>query len=399
MLLYLTLSTFALAALLLANNYNKNKTAVYVALFLMVISLYGITHYLVLFGQSPFWLAIFYNHFTPLYLLLGPFLFFYIRSTLTDQAGLSKLDVLHFIPAVIQTIGITPYLFSPFAIKVENAGRIINNIDTITDIHLNLFYTAEANFLIRGGLFLIYILYCGYLLLIHVPLIRKENAIPKKQFNISLKWLAILISCSFLITIYLLTVTMMSFYVSPKEAFSNSYVLNLISGISYFIMTFSLLLFPHILYGMPRKIKNTSNTINVKKKNNVEISSVDAVIPEEDPLFELSEKIKDYLVNQKPFLKADFSISDIAIELQVPQNHISYSINTLMNTSFYKLRTEFRVQHAIALLQSDAKENLTIEAIGAQSGFKTRSNFYIAFKEITGMTPTEYYSKSGKQLV
>lgn len=399
MLLYLTLSTFALAVLLLANNYNRNKTAVYVALFLMIVSLYGITHYLVLFGQSPFWLAIFYNHFTPLYLLLGPLLFFYIRATLMDQAGLSKLDILHFIPAVVQTIGITPYLFSPFTIKVENAERIINNIDTITDIHLNLFYTAEASFLIRGGLFLIYILYCGYLLLIHAPIIRKENAIPKKQFNISLKWLAILISCSFLITIYLLTVTMMSFYVSPKEAFSNSYFLNLISGISYFIMTFSLLLFPHILYGMPRKIKNTSNAINVKKKDNVEISSVVAVIPKEDPLFELSEKIKDYLVNQKPFLNPDFSISDIAIELQVPQNHISYSINTLMGTSFYKLRTEFRVQNAIALLQSDAKENLTIEAIGAQSGFKTRSNFYIAFKEITGMTPTEYYSKSCKQLV
>jgi AraC-like DNA-binding protein len=400
MLLYLTLSTFALALLLLANNYNRNKTAVYVALFLIIVSLYGITHYLVLFGQSPFWLAIFYNHFTPLYLLLGPLLFFYVRATLTDQAGLSKLDSLHFIPAVIQTIGITHYLFLPFALKIEYAERIIKNVNTILDINLNLFYTAEASFLIRGVLFLIYILYCGFLLLINAPLIRKENSIPKKQFNISLKWLAVLISCSLLITIYLISVTMMSFYVSPKEAFNNSYVLNLISGISYFIMTFSLLLFPHILYGMPRKIQNTSNTINIKKEINTKISSVVApFVPEEDPLFELSEKIKDYLINQKPFLNPSFTISDIAIALQVPQNHISYSINTLMNTTFYKLRSELRVEHAIALLQSDKKERLTIEAIGEQSGFKTRSNFYSAFKEITGMTPTEYYSKSGQQLV
>lgn len=349
----------------------------------MVISLYGITHYLVLFGQSPFWLAIFYNHFTPLYLLLGPLLFFYIRSTLTDQAGLSKLDVLHFIPAVIQTIGITHYLFLPFALKIEYAERIIKNVNTILDINLNLFYTAEASFLIRGVLFLIYILYCGYLLLINAPLIRKENSIPKKQFNISLKWLAILISCSLLITIYLISVTMMSFYVSPKEAFNNSYVLNLISGTSYFIMTFSLLLFPHILYGMPRKIQNTSNTINIKKEINTKISSVVApFVPEEDPLFELSEKIKDYLINQKPFLNPSFTISDIAIALQVPQNHISYSINTLMNTTFYKLRSELRVEHAIALLQSDKKERLTIEAIGEQSGFKTRSNFILHSKRL-----------------
>jgi AraC-like DNA-binding protein len=397
MLLYLTLSTFALAVLLLANNYNKNKTAVYVALFLMIVSLYGITHYLVLFGQSPFWLAIFYNHFTPLYLLLGPLLFFYVRATLRDQSGLSKLDSLHFIPAVIQTIGITPYLFLPFALKIEYAERIIKNVNNILEVNLNLFYTAEASFLIRGSMFLIYILYCGYLLLVNAPLIRKENTIPKKQFNVSLKWLAVLISCSLLITIYLFSVTMMSFYVSPKEAFNNSYVLNLISGISYFIMTFSLLLFPHILYGMPRKNENTKNIKKVRKN---EISSgVASFVPEEDPLFELSEKIKDYLINQKPFLNPDFAISDIAIELQVPQNHISYCINTLMNTSFYKLRTELRVEHAVALLQSDKKERLTIEAIGEQSGFKTRSNFYSAFKEITGMTPTEYYSKSGQQLV
>lgn len=121
-------------------------------------------------------------------------------------------------------------------------------------------------------------------------------------------------------------------------------------------------------------------------------------MPEEDPLFELSEKMLYYLREKKPYLDPDFSISTIAINLQVPQNHISYCINTLMNTTFYKLRAELRVEHAIALLQSTTKERLTIEAIGEHSGFKTRSNFYMAFKEITGMTPTEYSVNANQEL-
>lgn len=389
MLLYLTISTLALSLLLLINNYKKNKNAIYVGLFLIIVSLYGITHYFVLFGQSPFWLALFYNHFTPLYLLLGPLLYFYIRGTLSDSSKLYKRDYLHFIPAVIQMIGIFPYLLTPFEIKLQNAERIINNIDSLLYLNLNLFYNADVSFLIRVGLFLIYIIYCGYLLISYAPIIRKENTIPNKQYKVSLKWLSLLVVCSFIITLYLLIITILSFYSSPKEAFSNSYALHLISGITYFILSLSLLLFPYILYGMPRKMEVNEKKIK-KEKNTSTANVIKEIIPKDDPLFELSEKIRNYLYTDKPYLNMEFSISSIAITLQVPQNHVSYCINILMKTSFYKLRSELRVEHAINLLQSDAKDRLTIEAIGEQSGFKTRSNFYMAFKEVTGLTPTEY---------
>jgi AraC-like DNA-binding protein len=389
MLLYLTISTLALSLLLLINNYKKNKNAIYVGLFLIIVSLYGITHYFVLFGQSPFWLALFYNHFTPLYLLLGPLLFFYIRGTLTDCESLFKKDYFHFIPALIQAVGIFPYLLTPFEIKLQNAERIINNIDSLLYLNLNLFYNADVSFLIRVGLFLIYIIYCGYLLISYAPIIRKENTIPNKQYKVSLKWLSLLVVCSFIITLYLLIITILSFYSSPKEAFSNSYALHLISGITYFILSLSLLLFPYILYGMPRKMEVNEKKIK-KEKNTSTANVIKEIIPKDDPLFELSEKIRNYLYTDKPYLNMEFSISSIAITLQVPQNHVSYCINILMKTSFYKLRSELRVEHAINLLQSDAKDRLTIEAIGEQSGFKTRSNFYMAFKEVTGLTPTEY---------
>jgi hypothetical protein len=77
--------------------------------------MYGIAHYFVLYGKSPFWLAVFYNHFTPLTLLLGHFLLFYFRETLDDTNQLKKSDIFHFIPAVIHLIGIVPYSLQSYS--------------------------------------------------------------------------------------------------------------------------------------------------------------------------------------------------------------------------------------------------------------------------------------------
>lgn len=388
MLLYLTLSTIIIALFLLVNNYGKNKHALCVSLFLCIVSLYGLTHYFVLFGHSAFWLAIFYNNFTPLYLLLGPFLLFYVRGVLFDTECITKKDLLHGIPALIQFIGILPYLMTPFATKLDYANLIITDFNNIIHLNLNLFYNADVSFLIRAGLFLLYILYAIYLLLRHLPEIKKQQWVAKKQFSLSLRWLWILVSCSLVITVYLIVITLLSFVSTPKEAFNNSYWLHLASGVAYFIMTFSLLVLPEILYGMPRPTIATNNELNEERK----VIPIDTSFPinENDPMLALSEKIIHYMETEKPYIDFDFSIASLAFHFKVPQHHISYCINSVMHTSFYKLRGKYRVKYAIELLKEDTKMNLTMEAIGEHAGFTTRSNFYKTFKEFMGLTPLEY---------
>ena len=100
--------------------------------------------------------------------------------------------------------------------------------------------------------------------------------------------------------------------------------------------------------------------------------------------------IYKYLLEKKPFLQADFDISDIALDLNIPQNQVSYCISYIMETKFSKLKSDLRVQHAVELLKKGTNSKLTIEAIGKQSGFKTRSYFYTAFKKEMGITPSEY---------
>ena len=199
MLLYVSIFTILLSLILLFNNWKVNKNAIYLALFLISASIYGIAHYFVLYGKSPFWLAVFYNHFTPLMLLLGPLLFFYVRGTLNDTSVLKQLDIFHFIPAVIHLIGIVPYTLQPFSEKTQIASRIIENVDAILDINTNYFYSTTVNFIIRPVLLLVYILACMYYIWKRFSITNFDHNIPKKQLLISFRWLIILIMSLFLL--------------------------------------------------------------------------------------------------------------------------------------------------------------------------------------------------------
>lgn len=389
MLLYVSIFTILLSLILLFSNWNINRNATYLSLFLISSSVYGIAHYFVMYGKSPFWLAIFYNHFTPLMLLLGPFLLFYVRGTLNDTYTIKKIDFLHFIPALVHLIGIIPYTLQPFSEKLQIANAIIHNIDTILNININLFYNTTISFIIRPVLLLCYILYCMYLLWKRFSVSNFDYNIPKKQLLISVRWLIILIVSLFFIVIEFLIITFNSIQLKPSIGLINSYPLYILSGVAYCIMSFSLLLFPNILYGIPRRTP-TESTKKSKTPKQVQSIQEEATIIEEDPFFDLSENIKKYLNDERPFIHPDFSISDIALALQVPQNHVSYCINTIMQTKFSALKSDLRIDYAAELLSENLNESFTIEGIAQQSGFRTRASFYSAFKEKIGVTPTEF---------
>jgi AraC-like DNA-binding protein len=69
-----------------------------------------------------------------------------------------------------------------------------------------------------------------------------------------------------------------------------------------------------------------------------------------------------------------------------------------MQTKFSTLKSDLRIGFAVELLSGNQKESYTIEGIAQQSGFKTRASFYNAFKEKTGMTPTEFIADKASEI-
>ena len=58
--------------------------------------------------------------------------------------------------------------------------------------------------------------------------------------------------------------------------------------------------------------------------------------------------------------------------------------------NFVTFINAYRIEYAKNLLNNPEKNNLTIEAIGQGSGFKSKSAFNNAFKKITGINPSDF---------
>ena len=388
MLLYLSLMLILLAIILIIYNWKPNKNAVFIGLFFFLVAIYGLTHFLAVYGKSAFWLALFYNNISPFMLLSGPFLYFYVRGTLKDRQGLKPKDYLHFIPAVIHLIGIFPYLVTPFSYKKEVAQLMIDNFDNIKLIKFNIFFSYKFNFVFRLSLLFIYAIYSGILLWKFSKKKNNHLHIPEKQLKITYIWLVSLISLVLFLVLNFIILTAYLIFYSSDQLRQNTLIINLSTGMSFVFLAIGVLFFPEILYGMPN---HKSDIVKTKRKIK-QSKSVD-VVPveiENDPFIELADKIKSYFEIEKPFINPNFSISDISLKMEVPQNHVSYCINSIFNTKFSKLKMELRIEYTKQLLQESKHSSITIDGIAQMSGFSSRSNFYSAFKVVTGETPSDY---------
>lgn len=394
MLLFLSLLMIILSLVLIIHNWNINRNAIFLSLFFILISIYALVHYFTVAGNSVFWLAIFYNNFTALMLLSGPFLYFYVRGTLKDTQGLTWKDSIHFIPAIIHLVGIVPYIFTPFSYKESIAKQIIENIEVIKYLKMSVLFPVEFNFGIRISMLTIYFIACLVLLFKFSRDKNKEKNIPEHQLLMSYRWLKFLLAIVSMLIANLLFFTVNFIQYGAKHVATNLTMSFMLSGISFTLLVVGILFFPEVLYGLPKikikekvsniLLKDDTGKVNASKTEEVELSKG------EDPFNELAEQIKIYLEKEKPFLDPNFSVSQIALDLKAQQNHISYCINSLLKTKFTKLKTELRVEHAKTLLNNSQYSNLTIEGIAQMSGFGTRSNFYSAFKNETGQTPSDY---------
>lgn len=393
MLFYFSLLLLLLSLILVIYNWELNKNAIFIALFFILIAIYGLTHYLTVYGDSVFWLALFFNTISPFMLLAGPFLYFYIRGTLKDRQGLKLKDSAHFIPAIIHFIGICPYLFTPFSYKENVARMIIENINVIKTLKSNIFFNYQFNFIFRIFLLTAYVIYSAVILW---KFSRKKNNyenIPQKQFKITIRWLVLLLVLVLFLIINYFLLSFCFINYSGNQLQQNTIVVNSSTAASFAFLAFGVLFFPEVLYGLPnQKTVRARTKKKTPKSKKLDFSPQTNEIKEmgEAPFLILSERILDYFESEKPYLNPNFSISQIAQKMNVPQNHISYCINSIFKTKFSKLKTKLRVEQTKVFLRESVHSNITIDGIAQLAGFTSRSNFYNAFKDEVGITPSEY---------
>ena len=111
---------------------------------------------------------------------------------------------------------------------------------------------------------------------------------------------------------------------------------------------------------------------------------------------ELLNKILICMENNAHIYDVNFTIEDLAEQVQSNQSYVSQVINQALKKNFRSFINSFRIREAQRLFSDPDTTKYTIEAVALQVGFKSRNAFRETFKEITGVSPT-FYLKSLKE--
>ncbi|WP_293310182.1 helix-turn-helix domain-containing protein [Pedobacter sp. UBA5917] len=308
---------------------NKNKSDLFLGLLLLSLS--------IRIGKS-----VFYN-FNPqlsrTYLqiglsacfLIGPLLYFFVRSILQN---LNHSTAKYSLTLIVITISVFGFLF-PYKENPEVWRGIIYyfiNAQWLIFILLSIF---EANQIFK-------------------KLITKRN-----QINYQDTWILSVIFGVFAI------------WLSYSLARYTSYI----SG----ALTFSFSFYISILLVYYAKNKTIIQGINKEKY----INKID-----EKLVIEIQEKINILFESRKVYTNTELTLSILAKELNIRPQLLSQFINDNLNKSFTHFVNEYRIDEAKRLLKESTQ--FKIDAVGFESGFNSSSTFYSVFKKITGTTPSNY---------
>lgn len=382
MTLYFAILTIILTLILTFYNAKVNKAIFYLSGFLISVTIYGLVHYYYFSDESVFIFSILNIHFLPLYYLSGPMLFFYVRSTLKDNSQLSKIDLLHFIPFLIGLIYILPYSFESFQFKIAFNTKLLADTGLLKSEHIKSFYPNYINLIARPVFLLIYTLGSGCLIFKYLGFKNRKYS-PLIQRNNIIKWLKTIVLIAFILSFFYIIITYkyLTTNLFVKELI-NEMELSVLAGICYCSIPISILIFPSVLYGIPRVSKAPSKYLDEINRQ--------AILQSNEPLEATAKDILNFLDDSKAYLNPKFSIQDVINGLGIPKHHVYYCFNNIIQNKFTIIRSELRVNYAKKLLLSTKAKELTMEGIGMEAGFASKSNFYAVFKEFTGKTPLQF---------
>lgn len=107
------------------------------------------------------------------------------------------------------------------------------------------------------------------------------------------------------------------------------------------------------------------------------------------------EKILEVFEVDKLHLQQDHCLGLLAKKAKMSENHVSEVLNTELKLSFYDITHRYRIKEARRLL-ADSDE-IKIEHLAEEIGYKSKSAFYNAFKKELSMTPLQYRKSLERQ--
>lgn len=333
---------------------------------------------------------------SPIYYLLFPVAYLYLKLILEDREYLKKREYLHFLLALIHFIEMVPFYLKLGDQKIVGLNKLFTH-DILIYSHNEGWFPPFVHNVFRGCLGIIYVFAMCRLL-------RKARFVQTSSDTIHsgtiIYWLRLFTGLNG--TLALTLVLTLGLVDLPSEL--RSLLLSFTFIIILWISNYYLFFHPEILYGlsesfpMDRVFNSAKKEIFSKStKTNFEKfeSKASSADNEQDVILPLVNQYKiqlnEYILGSECYLDPEFDMIDLSRDTGIPKHHLQLFIYKSEGKRFNDYINDYRLLHIQERINNGDSKKITLEALALESGFSSKSAFVRGTKKITGQTPKEFF--------
>lgn len=361
-------------AVLLLTKRNKTLSDMVLSVWMFVISIHLMSYNLYYLG---YWKV--YPHLVglthPFPLLHGPFLYLYVVFSLRSDQKFRWKDMLHFLPFVLDYLGMFPFIFGYTA----QQKAVIDSQD-ISSEYQWFFILSLVAFIVSG---------VAYSVLSYRKILQYQRLINENfayEEGISLRWLKMLIMMLGMIFLVGMMVVLMREVFQIDFGFNSDLIIFALIVLLVFLIGFSGIRYQGIF---TEKVIKTHSIVETKTISEYRKSGL-----KPDEVIKLHQEILSLMKEKKPYLEPKLSLSQLAEQLNVSSNHLSQIINQCEGKNFYDFVNSYRINEFITRATDAKNKSLNLLGIAFDSGFNSKSSFNQVFKKHMGVTPSNYLKNS-----
>ena len=318
-------------------------------LFLLAISfLFGGMEYQI-YGQPLL---------TNAFLLINPAFYLYIRSLTKRDFTLKWIQLLHLVPFVFFQVVIILFKLTlgGDSINFDTDGLLFSVLYIVTSILSWSIYNILS------------------IVMVHKHRTNLKNEFSSIEENARIGWLLFIVifyvSFCFFVIIFSNYIFFSGFGLQLTHAVTYSFFLFLVYVLGY--------------YGLKqRRIFNTQSTDLTMKYEKSMLTS--------NKKSEIKKAIIDLFNNKQPYLDPELNMDSLSKQVGFPKHQLTEVLSTEINQNFFQFVNSYRIEEVKKQLE-DKNNPYSIEAIGYDCGFNSKSSFFTIFKKYTGKTPSQYRS-------
>lgn len=332
--------------------------------YLLIFMLYHFVY--VLFSKTYFPEGGWVENSAPFGLMYGPFIYFLLHSLTTNKLSLKQI-IFHSLP----------YLFFLILQIIFLAIRLDFYLP-IARTYMNVLYSLiPASFLLYG-------------LWAFLKILNFQKRIKITLYIVLISNIIIL----FALVVFYFNVVWNSKVIMDQPGLD---IGGLMIYTLFLLSLLSILLF--VVSRSSRPVKTVENGNKTNELLNIEdqiVTKVSASLYSKSGLSESDldryENLLDlFIVNSKPWLDAELKLDGLAYDVKIPGHHLTQLLNMRKGKNFNEYINEFRIEHACSLLDT-SQNTVSLEELGYNCGFNSKTTFYRWFKQLKQMTPAQYQS-------